>query len=284
MKKTIIRILVISALSIVSLLGLIYLIAWKSPDYYVVSVQPAGKDSIIHFSNYDSVSDHERPFVLHRENVLVFGAEHTRDAKDAQIMMIENAWDTFRPTVALVEGRMGFLLPFVMNPVETLGENGKVKELAHRDGIKVYNWDLSKEELARNLLQRYSAEQIALGQILNPYFSSLRFGKPSSPEDFASGYIKRAAYVNLEDSIKTVEDIDSLWNKYFPHGKNWRETSDEYRLPGYLGEMMEYTNDLRNYQLVAAVRDLSQKGERVFVICGSSHAACIEPAFRQRKP
>ena len=43
--------------------------------------------------------------------------------------------------------------------------------------------------------------------------------------------------------------------------------------------MAAVTNDLRNRQLVAAVVGLRSKGEIVFVLCGSSHAACILPAL-----
>ena len=73
----------------------------------------------------------------------------------------------------------------------------------------------------------------------------------------------------------------SLWKKYFPAGPDWRDTSDEYALPGYLAAIMTTSNDIRNRQLVTIVKELTQKGERVFLICGSSHAYCVSPAFRQ---
>jgi hypothetical protein len=166
-----------------------------------------------------------------------------------------------------------------MDPVKHLGEGGKVKELAAKDGIPIYNWDLSKEALANELQQTFSREQIALAQILNPYFGNLRFGKPSSPEAFIEPYLKRAAYVGLESRFQNVDDIDKAWKRYFP-GLDWRDVSDETRLPGYLGNLMEAGNNLRNQHLVNAVKELTAKGERVFVICGSSHAVCVEPAFR----
>jgi hypothetical protein len=86
--------------------------------------------------------------------------------------------------------------------------------------------------------------------------------------------------VGLEDSIKTVADVDRAWKKYFPAGPDWREVSDEYELPGYLATLMATSNDIRNRQLVAAVKELTKKGERVFVVCGSSHAYCVAPSFK----
>jgi hypothetical protein len=238
--------------------------------------QPAA-NQYIPFSKYHS--EHARPYIIHTKKVVVFGAEHTRDANDVQIKEIEGSWQQLQPTVALVEGRLGFLLPRLMDPVENLGEGGKVKELAHKKGIPVYNWDLSKDALAVQLQQHFKREQIALYQILNPYFSQLRFGKPASTETFLEPYFKRAAYVNLQDSIQNVQDINRIWKKYFPQ-LDWRNVSDETTLPGYLDSMMAITNDLRNAQLIAAIKELEMKGEKVFAICGSSHAVCIAPAFQ----
>ena len=260
---------------IVVTLGIIFLMAWKSPQYYTLQ-QNHQPYAYTPFKNYNG--EHPRPLIVEGNQVLVFGAEHTRNPKHQEIALIEEKWNAFKPTVALVEGRLGFLLPGVMDPVENLGEGGKVKELAHRDDVPLYNWDLSKEELARQMQAIFSREQIAIAQILNPYFGQLRHGKPSSPESFIQEYLKRAAYVGLQDSIQTTQDVDRIWKKYFP-AKDWRDVSDEYPLPGYLGDMMTITNDLRNQQLVAAIRELTTKGERVFVICGSSHAACVAPAL-----
>ncbi|MNY57823.1 hypothetical protein D3C86_1940850 [compost metagenome] len=86
----------------------------------------------------------------------------------------------------------------------------------------------------------------------------------------------------MEDSIKSVQDIDKVWKKYFST-IDWRNVSDETTLPGYLNDMLAVTNDLRNQQLISVVNELVSKGERVFLICGSSHAYCVGPAFKADK-
>ena len=265
-------------IGIVIIAGIIvFMIAWKSPAYYIVKKpQPPVAGMYIQFEKYNS--DHPRPYVIQTPTAVIFGAEHTRDAADGQIAEMEKKWQALKPTMALVEGRLGFLMPGLMNPVETLGEGGKVKELAQKEGIPIYNWDLSKQALAKQLLQHFNTEQIALYQILNPYFSQIRFGKPHA-ESFLKDFYDRAAYVGLQDSIQNIQDIDRIWKKYFPQ-VDWRNVSDEAELPGYLSRMMAVTNDLRNQQLIAAVKELEERGERVFVVCGSSHAACVQPAFQ----
>jgi hypothetical protein len=255
--------------------GTVFLLAWKSPKYYIV--QSHTNSPYIPFKNY--TAGHAKPYVIEQKNLVIFGAEHTRDPQHKEITLIKQQWDRLQPTVAMVEGRLGFLLPQFMNPVKNLGEGGKVKELAHRDDVPLFNWDLSKEELAKKLQAKFSKEQIAISQILNPYFSNLRFGKPSNPESFVKPYLKRAANVGMEDEIKSVADVDMLWKKYFP-SIDWRNVSDEQALPGFLADMMAFSNDVRNQQLIDVIKELTAKGERVFLICGSSHAVCVEPAFR----
>lgn len=258
-------------------MGVVYLVAWKSPEYYKVG--DCSANTIIPFSQYGSIADHPRPMILENENLVIFGATHTRDPKDPQIDEIEFKWNQLKPGVALVEGRLDFLLPGLMDPVKNLGEGGKVKALANKSGVPLYNWDLSKEELAAKLKAHFSPEQIALAQILFPYFGNMRFGKPSSPEKFIEEYLHRAAYVGLQDKFRTVADVDAQWKIVFPSGPDWRTVSDEHKLPGYLDNYLATINDLRNQQLVCAIRQLVAKGKRVFVICGSSHAACVKPAF-----
>lgn len=261
---------------VVLLLGVVYLIAWKSPEYYPAA--QCNTSNIVPFSLYDSIADHPRPLIVENNKLVVFGASHTRDPKDPQMSEIEFKWKQLKPTIALVEGRLDFLLPGFMDPVKTLGEGGKVKALAGKAGIPLYNWDLSKKELAKQLKEKFSPEQIALAQILSPYFSQLRFGKPQSPEKYIEEYLPRAKYAGVEEKFRTAADVDNEWKKLFPAGPNWRDVSDEHGLPGYLENYLAAVNDLRNRQLVCAIQQLLAKGERVFVICGSSHAACIQPA------
>ena len=206
-------------------------------------------DRIIPFADYGSIIGHDRPLILRNTDLVVFGAEHTRDPNDPQIGRMEQEWNELKPSVVLVEGRLGFLLPGLMDPVRKLGEGGKVRELAGSDGVDIYNWDLSKEQLVSGLLGTFEPDQIALAQILNPYFGNRRFGRPDDPEEAIAGYLDRAEYVGRGEAFQSARDVDSTWSSYFPDGSDWRDVSDQYGLPGYLGDMMLVTNDLRNHIL-----------------------------------
>ncbi|RYY84060.1 MAG: hypothetical protein EOO15_20145 [Chitinophagaceae bacterium] len=272
--KKILRIAGYTAGTAILLCALLFVVAWKSPKYY----KPKHREqhAIVAFRNY--TGEHPRPYILSRPQLLLFGGAHTRNPQDSQLVDLRRYWSEFKPTVALVEGRLGFLLPGVMDPVKTLGEGGAVEAMAKKDGLPFYNWDLPKEDLAGALLEKFSPQQIALAQVLTPWFGQQRFGRPSSEADYLAPYFKRAAYVGLEDSLQNIADVDRYWQRFFP-GTDWRTVSDEQQLPGYLHDMMCASNDLRNQQLIASIKELTARGERVFVLCGSSHAYCVAPSF-----
>jgi len=229
---------------------------------------------------YGELSDnHSRPFVIQKKNILIFGAKHTKDSKNKQLKILDSLFYEFKPTIVLVEGRLGFLIPYIMNPVKNFGEMGKAAALAHKENIPIFSWEIPKNELINVLNQKFRSEQIALKEILTPYFSNLRFGKPESPENYVQQYLNRAEWFGLQDKINSVNYIDSIWEKDFPNEKDWRDTSDQWGLPGYLSEIADEANFIRNQNLVCSINTLLNQGESVFVVCGSSHAICIKDVY-----
>lgn len=271
----------ITTLVIVSLL---YSCAiWRSAKHYTLLSECSDTTNVFSMREYGQVVEtHRRPYVYEIEKagkgkVLVFGAEHTKNPNDKQLAEIESKWNEFKPTVALVEGRLGFLMRPFMNPIKVYGESGWVANLARRDKVKLYSWEPAADSVNKSLIAHYTAEQLALSRILNPYFSNLRYGKPASPEKFVEDAIDRAAEFGVQEQFKTAGDVDKYWKQYFPTGPDWREVSDQWGLPGYLGSIADTRNWIRNRHLTCIIQDLMSKGERVFVIAGSSHAVCVEP-------
>ncbi len=279
MKKTK-KILLYTALVLLLLIGWGYFNIWRSPNFYMEQNNCKAFEEILSMKDYGNLSDfHERPYIYKTDKVLVFGSEHTKDPSHPQLQTMEEAYDEFQPTVIMVEGRLGFLIPYAMDPVKQFGEMGKAAALAKSDGIQLYSWDPPKSDLLDGLKQTFSPEQIAIKEILTPYFGNLRFGKPDSPEAFIEAYMSRAQWLGVQDMINSVEDIDQIWKRDFPSEKDWRDISDQWGLPGYLGQIADQSNYLRNQHLVCAIQKLKEQGERVFVVCGSSHAVCIENAL-----
>lgn len=264
--------------------AVVWLVAWRSPPFY--DAPPAAlRVPILTMAEYNRLSQtHPHPYLVKVEApsgaLLLFGAEHTRDPAEPELAILAREWDTFRPTVALVEGRLGFLFPYLMHPVEEYGEMGAAAARARANGVPLYSWEPRREWEVRRMLDSFPAPRVALFYVLRPYFSGLRFGRPSDPEGFVEEYRRnRTRYPGLEGTLNSVAAIDSLWARDFAGQPDWRDTSDEYGLPGYLADLFARSNALRDEHLAAVLLDLVRRGERVFAVAGSSHAAKLDAAL-----
>ena len=218
-----------------------YFNIWRSPKFFTEKNTCEKFQNILTMEQYGLLSDtHKRPYLVKSKDVLIFGSEHIKDPDNQQNNDIEIAFNEFRPTVVLVEGRLGFLIPYFMNPIEKYGEMGKVAELAKKNNLPLYSWDVPKSEQLIAMQGMFKPEQLALKEILNPYFGNLRFGKPESPEDYVKQYLFRAEWLGVKDKIDSIEDIDRIWKRDFSTEKDWRETSDQWGLHGYLSEIANY--------------------------------------------
>ncbi|NUM72360.1 MAG: hypothetical protein HUU43_16055 [Ignavibacteriaceae bacterium] len=274
--------------TILAILGLLFKlgILWKSPSYYNTESPKDYSDKIYGMDYHDSVIVKINPPYyyqadLNKGKVLIMGITHTVDPSDSQLTVLEKEWDKFKPTALLVEGRMGFLFKWFQDPVTKYGEGGKSKSLAHRDGVSFYTWEPDRETEIREMVSKFGAEKTALFYSLRPYFSSMRFGKPASPDAVMEENIRsRTDYNQLRGKISSIAQVDSIWKKDFPNEKDWRDYSDEYGWPeGYFTGMALYSNIIRDVHMLNIIDELTEKGERVFVTMGMSHAVRIQKAF-----
>jgi hypothetical protein len=268
---------------LIVLWGLLF--AWRKVPEYMSASDIQFPAPIMTNKEYGLVIDqHKRPYIVEIEGVnggavLIYGAEHTKDPNDPQIADIENRWVNFHPTVALVESRLGILFPGLMDPVETFSEPGIVHALARKDGVPTYTWEPPISVQMESLLSQASREQVALYVVLSPAFGARRFGTAEDSERIVEEAIrKRSDYPGIENAFESLSDVDTAWTKYFSNGPDWRDVSDEYGLPGYMSEID--ANIARDEHLVRSIIELVGKGERVFVVAGSSHSVKIEAALR----
>jgi hypothetical protein len=263
-------------------------VIWYSPSYY----KNYGKIDLpvpimTHEEYLAVINTHPRPCIVQYETsegggVLIFGATHTQNPDDPQIESIKRYWNNFRPTVALCEGRLGFLISWFSDPVKNYGESGLVYHLAKKNDVEVYTWEPPRELEISAMLEEFPKEHVALFYVLRPYFSNLRFGKPDNPDKFVEEFRKkRTRYKGLENTLKSIATIDSIWQVDFKGLKDWRDTSDEYGLPGYLKDISAKSNLFRDEHFIRTIIDLVKKGERVFAVSGSSHAVKLDPALKE---
>lgn len=277
----------IIGLFMVLLLGwLVWSFVWFSPSAYTDYGPIELPRPVLTAEEYRKVQDtHPRPYIVEIETasgaILLFGASHTKDPADPQIADLKERWDRFRPTVALLEGRLGLLIRGYADPVRTFGESGFVWALARTSRVKSHTWEPPIELELQQVLRNHPREQVALFYILRPYFSNLRHGRPDNPDAMVEAFRKkRTLWPGLESTFASVAEIDATWRKDFAGLKDWRDTSDEFGLPGYLEEVWKSSNAARDEHFARVLIDLARKGQRVFAVCGSSHAVKLDPALR----
>lgn len=235
------------------------------------------------------ISRHPRPYVYTIESrntrgaVLVFGAEHTFDPNHKQFPAMKENWDRFNPTTALVEGNLDLILTWFFNPVKASGEGGYTQELAKSKGIKIYSWEPGIEAEMDAILEKYDPFHVAVFYCLRPYQNRWdQFSKAGQDSKMAHLIAERAQYKTLRGTLISVEQVDSLWKADFPSLPSWRS----YKHPengwpdGMLKQIAEETNMVRDVNMCRAIIELVNKGERVFISMGASHAPRIEGTLR----
>lgn len=212
------------------------------------------------------------PYILHSDTgdagaLIYYGASHTNDPNHPQIADITSRWDAFHPTVALYEGRArGYFYGGLIEPFAGLPEPALVHKLARRDNIPLYTLEPAYDDEVAELLQMFSAEQVALYFFLRVYSSE---AGGVADEALALDLLEKRTDVNgLRGSLSTLEDVDRVWQRDFPDQADWRIQQGE---PGYLSEISDSSRRIRGEHMARILIDLVEKGERVFAVIGSGH-------------
>ncbi|MBN8701112.1 MAG: hypothetical protein J0L54_15995 [Chitinophagales bacterium] len=267
-------------------------VLWLPPKKYHPVNRVTLAPPVMTLEEYTSsglISRHPRPYVYTIESrntrgaVLVFGAEHTFDPNHKQFPAMKENWDRFNPTTALVEGNLDLILTWFFNPVKASGEGGYTQELAKSKGIKIYSWEPGIEAEMDAILEKHDPFHVAVFYCLRPYQNRWdQFSKAGQDSKMAHLIADRAQYKTLRGTLTSVDQVDSLWKADFPSLPSWRS----YKHPengwpdGMLKQIAEETNMVRDVNMCRAIIELVNKGERVFISMGASHAPRIEGTLR----
>ena len=272
-------------LTLILLAAGIFIWAWKSPPTLDVDLKNWNTGSLMSWDDYPDIANFVTPpILLERElgtgAVLFVGTTHTNDPSHPQYDLIPKAWAEFNPDVALIEGRLGFFLPGLMDPIEKFGESGLLAKYAKDNAADLYSWELSKADEITALKQKFTKEQVAMFIILRPYTAQSQDRRREGGDAFAQKYIdERGTRPGLDNVIRSVSDLDRIWARDFPEEQDWRTLSYSASMPGYIGELFEYGNDVRDYHLMTIVDSLTDKGHRVIVTAGWSHIIRLAQAY-----
>jgi len=258
--------------------------AWRSPEGLPT---PAGYEDAVAPRMAPPVSDTPTHVVRLEAGsggaVLLFGARHSRDAEDPQIIEIAKRWAEFEPTLALVEGRLGFLLPGVMDPVAQYGESGAVAALARRSGVPHYTWEPETSAEIAGVVEAVGPDIASAYFITRPLLGQRRFGPHEDADSMAEALIaERGRWPGLDGRIATIEDLDRIWTGAVQADQDWREVDDQWGWPGRIAEAAAAAGHVRDDHLLRLILDAVSRGERVFAVAGTSHALKLEPVLKER--
>jgi hypothetical protein len=267
-------------------------VLWLPPKKYEPKDQVTLQPPVMTLHEYTAtglMDAHARPYVFTVESktgkgaVLVFGAEHTYDPNHKQLPVMKANWEKFNPTVAMVEGDLDMILTWFFDPVKASGEGGYTQKLAKAKGVKIYSWEAGRDAEMDYVLGKFDPVHIAVFYCLRPYQNKWdRFSKTEQDKRIASQISKRINYKGLKGVITSAEQVDSLWKADFPSLPGWRT----YKHPqngwpdGILKQIAAETNMIRDVNMCRSIIELVNKGERVFISMGASHAPRIENSLK----
>lgn len=267
-------------------------VLWLPPKKYQPKEHILLEPPVMTLEEYTAtglIDTHPRPYIFIIENartkgaVMAFGAEHTFDPAHQQFPVMKENWEKFSPTIAMVEGNLDLILTWFFDPVKASGEGGYTQKMAKAKGIKLYSWEPGRDAEIDHVLKHFDPKHVSFFYCLRPYHNKWgNFSKTEQDKKMQSLIAKRTNYKTLKGVITSVEQFDSLWKADHPNEVSWRN----YKHPqngwpkGILEEIAEATNSVRDENMCRSIIELVNKGERVFISMGSSHAPRIERTLK----
>lgn len=275
------------SIALIALLALavayVAIMAWRTPPTYDLDM-PYIDYPLLSWDAYETEARSITPPLVRkisngRGKALIFGATHSSDPTHLQFAELDRQFETFDPDVVLIEGRMGFLLPPFMDPIRSFGESGSMAAKAKRRGLALYTWEMCRACEPELLRKRFSDQQVALYLLLRPYPGRQDITPEAAREQMSSIITDRGKRPGIKDVIANMDDFDAAWTAEFPNGERWHAMRGVYDSPGFLNDMFEYGNDIRDQHLLNVIQALTDDGKRVMVTVGWSHAIRIRPAL-----
>jgi hypothetical protein len=230
------------------------------------------------------------PYILrltHEEGALLYyGVMHTTTADDPQLADIERRWEAFRPSLAFTEGGDWPSEKSREEAIRRGGEQGLLRYLADRDGVKTQNIDPPSEAQLRYLLKHFPGAQVKVYYILL-HTVLMRTREQGPPNINLVNKILRDlsqstwGYRGRPRKLKQFEDYI---RKYLPEVEDWRNiTPSIFFSPdpdNFVSVMHRTLIHYRDEVMLGKIVKSLKKGERVFAIVGRAHVVMQEPALR----
>jgi len=246
------------------------------------------KRLILTYKQYASIR-HDVPYVLEFKTakgaLLLYGSRHVFDPGDPQIADIQEEFKRFQPTAAYNEGGNPPTEKDLRTAVERYGESGLVRFLGRQQHLTVETFEPKREDEVRELLKRYSAEQLKVFYVLRGSLTYRRSKRSASLD----AYMKHALtdpfwkQNGLGGSPTTIDELEKSCAGLFGGFGDWRHVPEEWfdptRSKHFTNEASNDSGLIRDRHIFSVLVDRAKKGERVFAVIGASHVPVLEPAL-----
>lgn len=229
----------------------------------------------------------QQPYFVEGDGVLVVGCRHTSKPDDPQIAALEARFRDFRPTLVLIEGRLGWAWGGRDALLASFGESGFARALAWESGTPCQSLEPPFALEVEDAVGAFDAQKTLAFYTMRVFVSDRDQGsitKDNTNREAARLLAKRASRTGLASAFADLSAFERFWREEFPKGPDWRELPAEalWRTHDgtWLGRIAERINRFRDRAMVGAIVAARASGERVFAVCGSSHAILFEPALR----
>ncbi len=232
--------------------------------------------------------------LTHGEGALLYyGVMHATTADDPQLADIERRWEAFRPNLAFTEGGDWPLEKTREEAIRRGGEQGLLRYLADRDGVRTQNIDPSSDTQLRYLLKHFPGAQVKVYYILL-HTVLMRTREQEPPNIHLVNKILRdlsQSSWGYSGPPRKIKQFEEYIQKYLPEVEDWRNITPSIFFSAdpnnFVSAMHRTLNHFRDEVMLGKIIKSFKKGKRIFALVGRSHVVMQEPALRtglQPKP
>jgi hypothetical protein len=214
---------------------------------------------------------------------LFLGSFHNFELKAPHVPEIRRFFAKFQPTLVLYEGGGLSNIRDSDDAVRRAGEMGLVQWLAESCRVRHATFEPSFANEVALASKQYSPEQVKLYYIARLVPQYVAQGNSSGFDEYLTGVIQDKkwqavglANIRPRSIAEFREDIQSA----VPNLSDWKKLDYPNVAPmdrfneterGILNRVASTTAAIRDAELILKIRDGLRKGERVFVVAGTSH-------------
>jgi hypothetical protein len=230
------------------------------------------------------------PYVLEMKHdkgaLLYYGVMHTTAPEDPQLADIERRWGTFQPDLAFTEGGDWPLEKTREEAIRRGGEQGLLRFLAERNGVRTQNIDPPSDAQLRYLLKHYPGAQVKVYYILL-HTVLMRTREQEPPNINLVNKILRdlsQGTWGYSGPPRKLKQFEEYIDKYLPEVEDWRNIKPSFFFSSdpdnFVAAMHRTLNRFRDEVMLGKIVKSVKMGKRVFALVGRAHVVMQEPALR----